>query len=87
VAGLVKMIGGGEPTVPKTIYELGIPSDLASPKKLINLCGSLACGEMDLCIPNSSRDRTSQLAERHSLPRSLPDALLLTACSPGAVVP
>jgi phospholipid/cholesterol/gamma-HCH transport system substrate-binding protein len=33
VAGLVKMTGGGEPTVPKTIYDLSIPSDFASPKK------------------------------------------------------
>jgi phospholipid/cholesterol/gamma-HCH transport system substrate-binding protein len=33
VAGLVKMTGGGEPTIPKTIYDLSIPSDFASPKK------------------------------------------------------
>jgi phospholipid/cholesterol/gamma-HCH transport system substrate-binding protein len=33
VAGLVKMTGGGEPAVPKTIYDLSIPSDFASPKK------------------------------------------------------
>jgi phospholipid/cholesterol/gamma-HCH transport system substrate-binding protein len=32
VAGLVKMTGGGEPSVPKTIYDLSIPSDFASPK-------------------------------------------------------
>jgi phospholipid/cholesterol/gamma-HCH transport system substrate-binding protein len=33
VAGLVKMTGGGEPTIPKTIYDLSIPSDFAAPKK------------------------------------------------------
>jgi phospholipid/cholesterol/gamma-HCH transport system substrate-binding protein len=33
VAGLVKMTGGGEAAVPKTIYDLSIPSDFASPKK------------------------------------------------------
>jgi phospholipid/cholesterol/gamma-HCH transport system substrate-binding protein len=33
VAGLVKMTGGGEPEIPKTIYDLSIPSDFASPKK------------------------------------------------------
>jgi phospholipid/cholesterol/gamma-HCH transport system substrate-binding protein len=33
VAGLVKMTGGGEPAVPKTIYDLRIPQDFASPKK------------------------------------------------------
>jgi phospholipid/cholesterol/gamma-HCH transport system substrate-binding protein len=33
VAGLVKMTGGGEPAVPKTIYDLHIPKDFASPKK------------------------------------------------------
>jgi phospholipid/cholesterol/gamma-HCH transport system substrate-binding protein len=33
VAGLVKMTGGGEPAVPKTVYDLSIPSDFASPKK------------------------------------------------------
>jgi phospholipid/cholesterol/gamma-HCH transport system substrate-binding protein len=32
VAGLVKMTGGGEPPVPKTIYDLGIPYIFASPK-------------------------------------------------------
>ncbi|SHG80497.1 ABC-type transport auxiliary lipoprotein family protein [Bradyrhizobium erythrophlei] len=32
VAGLVKMTGGGEPANPKTIYDLSIPSDFASPK-------------------------------------------------------
>jgi phospholipid/cholesterol/gamma-HCH transport system substrate-binding protein len=32
VAGLVKMTGGGEPAIPKTIYDLSIPSDFASPK-------------------------------------------------------
>jgi phospholipid/cholesterol/gamma-HCH transport system substrate-binding protein len=33
VAGLVKMTGGGEPAVPKTIYDLHIPKDFAAPKK------------------------------------------------------
>lgn len=33
VAGLVKMTGGGEPAVPKTIYDLHVPKDFASPKK------------------------------------------------------
>jgi phospholipid/cholesterol/gamma-HCH transport system substrate-binding protein len=33
VAGLVKMTGGGEPAVPKTIYDLSIPQDFASPRK------------------------------------------------------
>src|ERR1700729_3057726 len=33
VAGLVKMTGGGEPAIPKTIYDLSIPPDFASPKK------------------------------------------------------
>jgi phospholipid/cholesterol/gamma-HCH transport system substrate-binding protein len=33
VAGLVKMTGGGEPAIPKTIYDLSIPQDFASPKK------------------------------------------------------
>ena len=33
MAGLVKMTGGGEPAIPKTIYDLSIPSDFASPKK------------------------------------------------------
>ena len=33
VAGLVKMTGGGEPAIPKTIYDLSIPSDFALPKK------------------------------------------------------
>jgi phospholipid/cholesterol/gamma-HCH transport system substrate-binding protein len=33
VAGLVKMTGGDVPTVPKTIYDLSIPNDFASPKK------------------------------------------------------
>jgi phospholipid/cholesterol/gamma-HCH transport system substrate-binding protein len=32
VAGLVKMTGGGEPAIPKTIYDLRIPSDFAPPK-------------------------------------------------------
>jgi phospholipid/cholesterol/gamma-HCH transport system substrate-binding protein len=32
VAGLVKMTEGGEPAIPKTIYDLSIPSDFASPK-------------------------------------------------------
>jgi phospholipid/cholesterol/gamma-HCH transport system substrate-binding protein len=35
VAGLVKMTGGGEPAIPKTIYDLKIPPDFASPKKLL----------------------------------------------------
>jgi phospholipid/cholesterol/gamma-HCH transport system substrate-binding protein len=33
VAGLVKMTGGGEPAVPKTIYDLSIPSNFASPRR------------------------------------------------------
>ena len=33
VVGLVKMTGGGEPAIPKTIYDLKIPPDFASPKK------------------------------------------------------
>ena len=33
VAGLVKMTGGGEPAIPKTIYDLSIPRDFAPPKK------------------------------------------------------
>jgi ABC-type uncharacterized transport system auxiliary subunit len=33
VAGLVKMTGGGEPAIPKTIYDLSIPSDFAPPKQ------------------------------------------------------
>jgi phospholipid/cholesterol/gamma-HCH transport system substrate-binding protein len=33
VAGLVKMTGGGEPAVPKTIYDLSIPQEFASPKR------------------------------------------------------
>jgi phospholipid/cholesterol/gamma-HCH transport system substrate-binding protein len=33
VAGLVKMTGGGEPAIPKTVYDLAIPSEFASPKK------------------------------------------------------
>jgi phospholipid/cholesterol/gamma-HCH transport system substrate-binding protein len=36
VAGLVKMTGGGEPTVPKTVYDLSIPSEFLSPKKPLN---------------------------------------------------
>jgi phospholipid/cholesterol/gamma-HCH transport system substrate-binding protein len=36
VAGLVKMTGGGEPAIPKTIYDLKIPLDFASPKKPLN---------------------------------------------------
>ena len=32
VAGLVKMTGGGEAAIPKTIYDLTIPADFASPK-------------------------------------------------------
>jgi phospholipid/cholesterol/gamma-HCH transport system substrate-binding protein len=33
VAGLVKMTGGGEAAIPKTIYDLSIPSEFAAPKK------------------------------------------------------
>ena len=33
MAGLVKMTGGGEPAVPKTIFDLSIPKQFASPKK------------------------------------------------------
>src|ERR1700712_882331 len=33
VAGLVKMTGGGEPAVPKTVYDLKIPAEFTSPKK------------------------------------------------------
>jgi len=33
VAGLVKMTGGGEAAIPKTIYDLTIPADFASPKR------------------------------------------------------
>src|ERR1700710_2186546 len=36
VSGLVKMTGGGEPAIPKTIYDLSIPRDFASPKKPLN---------------------------------------------------
>ncbi|SDM87711.1 MlaD family protein [Afipia sp. GAS231] len=36
VAGLVKMTGGSEPESPKTIYDLKIPLDFASPKKALN---------------------------------------------------
>jgi phospholipid/cholesterol/gamma-HCH transport system substrate-binding protein len=36
VAGLVKMTGGGEAAIPKTIYDLKIPHDFASPKKPLN---------------------------------------------------
>lgn len=36
VAGLVKMTGGGEAAIPKTIYDLRIPRDFASPKKPLN---------------------------------------------------
>jgi phospholipid/cholesterol/gamma-HCH transport system substrate-binding protein len=36
VAGLVKMTGGGEAAIPKTIYDLKIPPDFASPKKPLN---------------------------------------------------
>src|ERR1700710_522735 len=36
VAGLVKMTGGGEAAAPKTIYDLSIPHDFASPKKPLN---------------------------------------------------
>jgi phospholipid/cholesterol/gamma-HCH transport system substrate-binding protein len=32
VAGLVKMTGGGEPAIPKRVYDLSLPSDFASPK-------------------------------------------------------
>jgi phospholipid/cholesterol/gamma-HCH transport system substrate-binding protein len=33
VTGLVKMTGGSEPELPKTIYDLHIPKDFASPKQ------------------------------------------------------
>jgi phospholipid/cholesterol/gamma-HCH transport system substrate-binding protein len=36
VGGLVKMTGGGEAAIPKTIYDLKIPRDFASPKKPLN---------------------------------------------------
>jgi phospholipid/cholesterol/gamma-HCH transport system substrate-binding protein len=36
VAGLVKMTGGGEAAIPKTIYDLKIPLDFASPKTPLN---------------------------------------------------
>jgi phospholipid/cholesterol/gamma-HCH transport system substrate-binding protein len=36
VAGLLKMTGGGEAPIPKTIYDLKIPQDFASPKKPLN---------------------------------------------------
>jgi phospholipid/cholesterol/gamma-HCH transport system substrate-binding protein len=36
VGGLVKMTGGGEAATPKTIYDLKIPRDFASPKKPLN---------------------------------------------------
>ena len=36
VAGLVKMTGGSEPAIPKTIYDLSIPSEFASPKMPFN---------------------------------------------------
>jgi phospholipid/cholesterol/gamma-HCH transport system substrate-binding protein len=36
VAGLVKMTGGGEAAIPKTIYDLKIPQDFAGPKKPLN---------------------------------------------------
>lgn len=32
VAGLVKMTGGGEPAIPKTVYDLSIPQHFTSPK-------------------------------------------------------
>jgi phospholipid/cholesterol/gamma-HCH transport system substrate-binding protein len=35
VAGLVKMTGGGEQAAPKTVYDLSIPNQFASPKKLL----------------------------------------------------
>jgi phospholipid/cholesterol/gamma-HCH transport system substrate-binding protein len=35
VAGLVKMTGGGEPAALKTIYDLSIPVDFASPRKAL----------------------------------------------------
>lgn len=35
VAGLVKMTGGGEQAAPKTVYDLSIPNEFASPKKLL----------------------------------------------------
>jgi phospholipid/cholesterol/gamma-HCH transport system substrate-binding protein len=34
VAGLVKMTGGGEPAIPKTIYDLSIPLDFGSKKQI-----------------------------------------------------
>lgn len=33
VAGLVKMTGGGEPAIPKMVYDLKIPVEFASPRK------------------------------------------------------
>jgi phospholipid/cholesterol/gamma-HCH transport system substrate-binding protein len=36
VSGLVKMTGGGEPAIPKTIYDISIPRDFAPPKKPLN---------------------------------------------------
>lgn len=36
VAGLVKMTGGGEAAIPKTIYDLKIPLEFASPRKPLN---------------------------------------------------
>jgi phospholipid/cholesterol/gamma-HCH transport system substrate-binding protein len=36
VSGLVKMTGGGEAAIPKTIYDLKIPQDFVSPKKPLN---------------------------------------------------
>ena len=36
VAGLVKMTGGGEPAIPKTVYDLSLPSEFASPRTPLN---------------------------------------------------
>ncbi|RYG59482.1 MCE family protein, partial [bacterium] len=35
VSGLVKMTGGGEAAIPKTIYDLKVPSEFAAPKKVL----------------------------------------------------
>jgi phospholipid/cholesterol/gamma-HCH transport system substrate-binding protein len=36
VAGLVKMTGGSEPAIPKTVYDLSLPSEFASPRTSLN---------------------------------------------------
>jgi phospholipid/cholesterol/gamma-HCH transport system substrate-binding protein len=36
VAGLVKMTGGSEPAIPKTLYDLSLPSEFASPRTPLN---------------------------------------------------